>query len=62
MLAARNGHVYALAELLRNDAEINKREKDFHEPGNFKKIISKGRTALHFAASTGISLIRIHIF
>ena len=53
MLAARNGHVYVLAELLRNGAEINKREQDFHEPGNIKKIISKGRTALHFAASTG---------
>jgi hypothetical protein len=53
MLAARNGHVYVLAELLRGNAEINKREKDQHEPGNFKKIISKGRTALHFAASTG---------
>ena len=53
MIAARNGHIYVIAELLRGYAEINKREKDQHEPGNFKKIISKGRTALHFAASTG---------
>ena len=53
MLAAKNGHMYAMAELLRGDAQINKREKDQHEPGNIKNIISKGRTALHFAASTG---------
>lgn len=53
MLAAMNGHIYAMAELLRSDAQINKREKDFHEPGNIKKIVSKGRSALHFAAAAG---------
>lgn len=53
MLAAMNGHIYAMAELLRSDAQINKREKDFYEPGNIKKIVSKGRTALHFAAAAG---------